>query len=143
MRPPFIRWSFVLFVLYLMLCAVGVDDIGILKLSYQAGLDGVNVDSAQFVPLYSFLLGQTLGFCFLGQLVDSGDNFIHIHIYTSNIAVDDHGNASFFRLAVDGSKLYFSKAPQRNPCAHCYRFIRLLTGETVNGGFACGDILSR
>ena len=60
--------------------AVGLDDVGVFQLGYQIGFVGINVDPAQLIPLDQFFGGQTFsGLCLSCQLVDSLDNFFHVH----------------------------------------------------------------
>lgn len=88
-----------------MLGAVGFNNVGILQPAYQAGFHIVDVDAAQLVTLGSFFLSQTLGLSLGSELVYSLYHFVHIHIITSHIPVDDHPYPVLFRLTVDG--MYF------------------------------------
>ena len=64
---------------YLFLRAIGIDDGGVIQMALQIAGDIVDIDTAQLVALYQFFLGQTFGLVLLGQFVDSGDDFVHIH----------------------------------------------------------------
>ena len=117
--------SSLLLFLQLLLSAVGAEDIGIVQMSGQTCLDGVDVDPAQIIPLGKLLSGQGLSLCLFCQLVDPGDHLIHVHMKTSHIAVDDHGYTALFRLAIDCLKPDLSQTPNRDLCAFVYRTVWL------------------
>ena len=105
---------FFLFVLQFVLGAVGIDDVGIFQSTHQAGLYIINVDAAQLVPLCQLFFIKTFCLSLCCQLVDSGDNFFHVHIHTSYISVDNHPDPILFRLTVDGIDFDFTKTSYRD-----------------------------
>ena len=97
---------------HFLFAAIGVDDGGVFQLRSEIAHNGLFVDVAQLGSFLQLLGRQCFpGLGLAGQLVDTGDDFIHIHILTSHIAVDDHRNAALFRLAIDGFKFDLSKTP--------------------------------
>ena len=50
-------------------------------MSLQIAGDIVDVDAAQLVTLHQLLVGQTFGLVLLGQLIDSGNDLVHVHLY--------------------------------------------------------------
>ena len=54
-----------------------MDNVGVFQLAHQIGLDGVDINSSQLVPLGKLLRGQGACLCLSCQLVDSGNHFIH------------------------------------------------------------------
>ena len=117
--------------------AVGIDNAGVIQLLLQIAGDGINVDPSEFVTLCQFLFGQTFSFVLLGQFIDSGDDFIHVHVSTSYIAVDDHRNSVLFCPSVDGMEFDFTETPDGNFHAFRNLLVGLFTGKTVDGGLAC------
>ena len=68
-----------LLALNLLLGAVRLENIGVVQLTYQIGLDAVDVDPPQRGTLSGFFLRQLPFLGNVGQLVDSCNNFIHFH----------------------------------------------------------------
>ena len=68
-----------LLALNLLLGAVRLENIGVVQLTYQIGLDAVDVDPPQRGTLSGFFLRQLPFPGNVGQLVDSCNNFIHFH----------------------------------------------------------------
>ena len=66
---------------------VFVDDVGVLQLTHKAGLDRVDVDPAELVPLFQFFVGELFGFGFPRKFVDPGDHFVHVHYVTSQAII--------------------------------------------------------
>ena len=126
----------------LLLGSVGIDDAGVVQLLLQIAGDGINVDPSEFVTLCQFLFGQTFSFVLLGQFIDSGDDFVHIHDITSYIAVDDHRNSVLFCPSVDGMEFDFAETANGNLHAFRNLLVGLFAGKTVDGGLACLDMLS-
>lgn len=74
----------ILFVFQLFLTAVGTDNVGVFQLTDQVCFYRIDIDPTKLIPLLKLFGGQTFGFCFLCQFVDSGDDFIHFHSYLTH-----------------------------------------------------------
>ena len=110
------------------LCAVRVHDVRVIQVTGQAGFNRINIDPAKLVSLHNLFVGQTFGFCLCSQLVDSCDDFVHIHSYTSHIALNYDGNTAFFRGAAHGAQTDLAKTAYGNFIALNNDLIRLLAG---------------
>ena len=122
--------------------AVGTDNIGVIHLDFQIANNGIDIDPAELIPLSQFLGGECFtGFCLFCQLVDSGDDCVHVHVITSNIFMNRYGNTVFFGPAVDGYQFDLTQTPDGYFAAFRHCFVRLLAGKSVNGSFSGIDIL--
>ena len=112
----------------LFLGAVGTDNVGVVHLGLQIAGDIVDVDPAELGALFQFSLGQAFGLVLGGQFVDSCDDFIDVHIFTSHIAMNCYGNTVFFRPAVNGYQFDFAKTPDGYLHTFGNGFVGLFTG---------------
>ena len=123
-----------LFVSNLFLGTVRLYNVGIFQLTYQAGFYGIDINTAQLVPLDKLLLGKPLGFIFCRQRIDAGDHL--------NVFMDGNADASFLGFSVNGSQADLAQTPHRYFCPGGYRFIRLFAGQTVDSRLSCSNILA-